>query len=169
MNKIKYAAYGSNLHPIRLSKRTPSATLLGKGIFEGKALRFHKRSKDGSAKCNIIDNDKQQVYVAVYEINENEKLLLDDAEGVGYGYQVCEVKIAGFGECFTYIAEDSYIDDSLKPYTWYKELVIVGCENLELPMTYINSVRSVDADLDFNKQRHEKYMELVTLANSLKW
>ena len=164
MDKIKYAAYGSNLHPIRLSDLVPSAKLLGKGILEGKALRFHKRSKDDSGKCNIIDDDKQQVYVAVYEIDESEKPALGNAEGVGYGYRTEEVKVVGFGKCFTYIAENSHIDDSLKPYTWYKELVLVGCEKLEIPMTYINRIRGVDADEDFEKQRQAKNMELVARA-----
>ena len=166
MDKIKYAAYGSNLHPIRLSDRVPSAKLLGRGILEGRALRFHKRSKDGSGKCNIINFDKQQVYVAVYEIDEPEKPLLDNTEGVGYGYRTEEVKVVGFGRCFTYIAEDSHIDDSFKPYTWYKELVLVGCEKLELPMPYIDRIREVDADVDLEKQRHTKYMELVARAKN---
>lgn len=164
MEKIKYAAYGFNLHPIRLLDRVPSAKLLGKGILEGKALRFHKRSKDGSGKCNIVDDDKQQVYVAVYELNESEKPALDNAEGVGYGYRAEEVKAVGFGKCFTYIAEDSHIDDSLKPYTWYKEMILVGCEKLEIPMSYIDRIRCVDADEDFEKQRQAKNMELVARA-----
>jgi hypothetical protein len=164
MSKIKYAAYGSNLHPIRLSERVPSAKLLGKSIFERKVLRFHKRSKDGSAKCNIVDDDNQHVHVAIYEMDEVEKPLLDKEEGVGYGYRIDEVTVAGFGECFIYIAEDSHIDDSLKPYTWYKELVIIGCKYLELPMPYINSIRDVEANTDFDRQRYEKHMMLITRA-----
>lgn len=164
MSKIKYAAYGSNLHPIRLSSRVPSANLLGKGILEEKTLRFHKRSKDGSGKCNIIDSEKHKVYVAIYEIYESEKPLLDNAEGVGYGYRTEDIKIIGFGKCFTYIAEDSYTDNSLKPYTWYKELVLAGCENLKLPTSYINYIRSVEADLDLDKQRNKKYLEMVVRA-----
>lgn len=166
MDKIKYAAYGFNLHPIRLSDRVPSAKLLGKGILEGKALRFHKRSKDGSGKCNIVDDNKQQVYVAVYKIDESEKPALDNAEGVGYGYRTEEVKVVGFGKCSTYIAEDSHIDDSLKPYTWYKEMILVGCEKLEIPMTYIDQISGVVADVDLDKQRHAKYMELIVRAKN---
>ena len=164
MDKIKYAAYGLNLHPIRLSSRIPSLKLLGKGNLKGKALYFHKRSKDGSGKCNIVDDDKQQVYVAVYDLNASEKPILDNAEGVGYGYRSKEIKIVGFGTCITYIAEDSYIDDSLKPYTWYKELVLAGCEKLELPKAYMDQIRHIDADIDLDKQRNAKYMELVMRA-----
>jgi len=166
MDKFKYAAYGFNLHPIRLSDRVPSAKLLGKGILEGKALRFHKRSKDGSGKCNIVDEEKQQVYVAVYEIDESEKPALDNAEGVGYGYRTEEVKAVGFGKCLTYVAEDSYIDDSLKPYTWYKKMLLEGCEKLEIPKAYIDHIRRVDANEDFDQQRQAKNMELVAWAKN---
>ena len=166
MNKIKYAAYGFNLHPIRLSERIPSAKLLGKAILEGKALRFHKRSKDGSAKCNIVDEKKQRVYVAMYEIDESEKSALDNTEGAGYGYRCEEVKVLGFGKCITYIAEDSHIDDSLKPYTWYKEMLLVGCEKLEIPKAYIEHIRCVDANEDLDQQRQAKNMELVLRAKN---
>ena len=70
---MKYAAYGSNLHPIRLMDRVPSAQFLGKAVIKDKALRFHKRSKDKSAKCNIVTDTNNNVYVAVYEIRESEK------------------------------------------------------------------------------------------------
>ena len=166
MDKILYAAYDSNLHPIRLSSRVPSAKLLGKGILNKKVIRFHKRSKDGSGKCNIVDDDKHQTYVAIYKFDALEKPLLDNIEGVGYGYRTEEVKIVGFGTCFTYIAEESHIDDSLNPYTWYKELVLVGCINLEFPSDYIEQIRNIDADIDLDQRRHSKHMQLVAHANS---
>ena len=166
MEKLNYAAYGSNLHPIRLSSRVPSAKLLGKGLLEGKALRFHKRSKDGSAKCNIVDDDTQQVYVAVYEIDESEKSLLDNAEGVGYGYRTEIVEVDDFGKCFTYIAADSHIDNSLNPYTWYKELVLVGCEYLKLPVNYIEFIQNINAEVDLDEKRHAKYTNMIARARN---
>ncbi len=166
MGNILYAAYGSNLHPIRLSERVPSAKFLGKGILNKKVLRFHKLSKDGSGKCNIVNDDKQNIYLAVYKIDPSEKLLLDNIEGVGYGYRTEEVKVAGFGTCFTYIAQESHIVDSLNPYTWYKELVLVGCINLEFPPDYIERIRDVEADVDIDKQRHSKHMQLVANAKN---
>ena len=166
MEKLNYAAYGSNLHPIRLSGRVPSAKLLGKGVLERKALRFHKRSKDGSAKCNIVVDDTQQVHVAIYEIDASEKQLLDDAEGVGYGYQVQEVEVVDFGKCFTYIAENSHIDNSLNPYTWYKELVLVGCEYLNLPAYYIDFIRNINAEADLDEKRHAKYTNMIARAKN---
>ena len=44
-----YAAYGSNLHPARLSRRAPSAEFVGTALLPGWELRLHKRGQDGSA------------------------------------------------------------------------------------------------------------------------
>ena len=49
--RIISLAYGSNLHPFRLTHRVPSAKLLGVVSVPGKRLAFHKRSDDGSGKC----------------------------------------------------------------------------------------------------------------------
>ena len=166
MDKILYAAYGSNLHPIRLSSRVPSAKLLGKGILNKKVIRFHKSSKDGSGKCNVVNDDKHQTYVAIYSLDASEKPLLDTIEGVGYGYQIEEVNVADFGTCYTYIADQSHIYDSLNPYTWYKELVLVGCINLGFPSDYIERIYNIDADIDSDQQRHSKHMRLVAHAKN---
>ena len=163
---MKYAAYGSNLHPIRLMDRVPSAQFLGKAVIKHKALRFHKRSKDKSAKCNIVTDTNNNVYVAMYEIHESEKPALDNAEGVGYGYRAVTLEVSGYGECFTYVAEQSHIDDSLLPYSWYKELVLVGCEKLNFPEDYIDFVRAIPVTEDPNEKRQAENMELVEQALS---
>lgn len=167
MVKIRYAAYGSNLHPMRFSARIPSAKLLGKALLKNKALRFHKISKDGSGKCNIIDDDKRHIFAAIYELHSDEKPILDSIEGVGQGYRTEEFKLDEFGSCFTYIAQESHIDDSLNPYTWYKELVLVGCMNLKFPSYYVEEIYDVDANVDLDSQRHSVHMELVRRAKNL--
>jgi len=163
---MKYAAYGSNLHKIRLINRVPSAQFLGKAVISNKALRFHKRSKDKSGKCNIVTDINNNVYAAVYEIHESEKPALDNAEGVGYGYRTVTLEVSGYGECFTYVAEQAYIDDSLIPYSWYKELVLAGCEKLNFPDDYIDFIRAVPVTEDSNEKRHAKNMELVEQIRS---
>ena len=163
---MKYAAYGSNLHQTRLINRVPSAQFLGKAVISNKALRFHKRSKDKSGKCNIVIDTNNNVYVAVYEIHESEKPALDNAEGVGYGYRTVTLEVNGYGECFTYVAEQSHIDDSLIPYSWYKELVLAGCEKLNFPDDYIDFIRAVPVTEDSNEKRHAKNMELVEQIRS---
>jgi gamma-glutamylcyclotransferase len=158
-----YAAYGSNLHPARLRERLSSATLLGKATVAGKALRFHKRGHDGSGKCNIIAAGGE-ICVAVYEIAAPQKPKLDEIEGVGYRIETLHV--ADYGECFTYVATNTHIDESLKPFSWYKELVIAGCENLQFPRHYIEQIEAVESWEDPDRKRHAEHMMIVRRATN---
>ncbi len=165
-----YAAYGSNLHPVRLSTRLPGSRLVGVAAIAGKKLRFHKRGQDGSGKCNIIAGD-DRIHVAVYEINAQERDLLDRTEGVGSGYCVETIEAPGFGECFTYVAPPSYTDSKLRPYSWYKELVLVGCKALKFPIDYIAMIINVAAIDDADKDRYAANKQLVENArmSSVAW
>ena len=121
---LNYLAYGSNLHPIRLMERVPSAELVGITEIGGFELAFHKKSNDGSGKCNLfeIDENNRSVFAAVYQIDETEKLALDRAEGKGSGYLDTQVSVNINGNthtCFTYLAQQSHIFDHLNPYHWY--------------------------------------------------
>jgi hypothetical protein len=48
--RIHYFAYGSNLHPLRLQERVPSAALLGWTHLHGWELRFDKRGRTDGQK-----------------------------------------------------------------------------------------------------------------------
>ncbi len=158
-----YAAYGSNLHPLRLSLRLPEARFEGTAAIPGRRLCFHKRSKDHSGKCNIVACSSS-VHVAVYELDEQQKIRLDQIEGVGSGYTVEAIEVPGFGECLTYAATASYIDDELRPYSWYKELVLVGCDALGLPGSYIARIREIASINDPDRARHANNMKIVEQA-----
>ncbi len=155
-----YAAYGSNLHPLRLALRLPESRFEGTAAIPGRRLCFHKRSKDHSGKCNIVACSSN-IHVAVYEMDEQEKARLDQIEGVGSGYTVEAIEVPGFGECFTYVATASYIDDELRPYSWYKELVLVGCDALKLPSNYIAMIREIASIYDPDRARHANNMNIV--------
>lgn len=160
-----YLAYGSNLHPTRTGERVPSATLLGTTVVINRVLQFHKRSVDGSAKCNMTRGDGA-VHAAVYDIPADEKPYLDQAEGLGLGYRTETLEVPGHGECYTYIAIGTQIDESLKPYSWYKQLVIVGCQALQFPQRYIDSVAAVDCIADPDNERHARNMQIVRRART---
>jgi gamma-glutamylcyclotransferase len=155
-----YAAYGSNLHPDRLNERVPSARLCGSSVLDGWGLRFHKRGQDGSSKCDIVPC-LETLFVAVYEINLADKPHLDKAESLGHGYLEKEIDIPDFGTCFLYVAQDSHIDASLKPYGWYKELVLIGCSHHGFPAEYVDMIQRVPHVDDHDTQRHERWMSLV--------
>ena len=160
-----YAAYGSNLHPLRLSLRLPKSRFKGTAAIAGLKLCFHKKSKDQSGKCNIVAGD-DSIHVAVYELGGTEKARLDQIEGTGSGYSVETLDVPGFGECFTYVATASYIDDELHPYSWYKELVLVGCGALGLPRDYVKRIQGIVAIDDPDLTRHANNMKIVEQARA---
>lgn len=124
----QYAAYGSNLHPIRLRRRVPSAAHIGTGFITPWNLRFHKRSsKDGTGKCSIARGGAG-VFLAIFEIDSAEKQKLDGVEGLGYGYNEITISVPDYGDCLTYVADEGATDEALHPVDWYREMVIVGCE-----------------------------------------
>lgn len=164
---VQYAAYGSNLHPLRLRARTPSAQLAGTAYLPGWSLRFHKRSIDASGKCSI-SMGSSGVYVAVYRMSAADKRELDRIEGVGDGYVDARIAVPEFGECATYIAADSRVDETLQPYDWYKELVLLGCEKLGLPPHYARRIESVAATPDPDRdRRRDRWATVRMLRDSL--
>ena len=120
---MKYFAYGSNLLPSRLLARTPGAVLLGTAWLQGYALRWHKRGKDGTGKCNVVQEAGSSVPGAVYEIPEAEMADLDRIEG---GYARVAVHLEGHGEAWTYIALWACVDEAVEPTAEYVALVMEG-------------------------------------------
>ena len=155
-----YAAYGSNLHPLRLERRIASARLLGTAALDGYALHFHKRSVDGSGKCSI-ERGPGGVHVAIYELDESGLQRLDRIEGVGIGYERVTVEVPGFGACSSYTADPAYVDGRLQPYDWYREMVIRGGRYHGFPDAYIERVSAVNALPDPDLQRSEANWEIV--------
>jgi hypothetical protein len=85
MSTILYFAYGSNMLSGRLRYRVPSCRFQTIAHLSEHRLRFHKRSNDGSPKCNAYfsGNPTDGVYGVVCELLLSEKAELDRAEGLG--------------------------------------------------------------------------------------
>jgi hypothetical protein len=95
---------------------------------------------------------------AVYEIPTEEKAALDQAEGLGFGYDEQSLDALAPDEqrlqVQTYIANSTAIDDNLRPYSWYKDFVLKGAEEHGLPLAYIEGqIRSVGAVVDPDQKR----------------
>lgn len=162
---MRYAAYGSNLHPLRLTERTTSAQLIGIGYLPDWSLCFHKRSKDDSGKCSIVAGNGG-VHFAVFELSIDDKLVLDRIEGLGSGYDETSLSIPDFGNCVSYVAEESYLDDCLQPYDWYKELVLAGARFHDFPDHYIRAIDSLQAIFDPNPERRTRNWKTVELVKA---
>jgi len=172
MSLLYYLAYGSNLHPLRLTVRVPSARFLELITIPGYKLRFHKRhQEDHSGKCNmyLTGDDSDAVIGAIYTMRADEKPLLDQFEGPGYRCESMCLEIAGEPrDCFVYIAEDSHIDDNLVPHCWYKNIVLLGAEFHNLPESYLEQIRQVKVATDPDEARHRMHYKLIDQMKSYK-
>lgn len=155
---MHYFAYGSNMSLSRLRKRVPSAKFLGCHRLTKHDLRFHKASKDGSGKCDayFTSDPGDVVYGALFEIDPIEKTALDKAEGLGFGYDQKQVIVisddSSFIEAVTYTA--TIFDDSLKPYSWYINHILVGAQETFLPLNYIKTkIKNIETTEDCNRDR----------------
>ena len=145
-------------------ERVPSADLVGIAKHPNHALTFHKRSNDGSSKCNMFKSEPDLIYGAIYKLNPEHKDELDKFEGKGYGYidnQLTLEHNENQYTCFTYLAQQSYIVSDLKPYHWYKKLVILGAEYLGFPDTYISSINAVESIEDQDAIRGKEKEKLI--------
>ena len=87
--------------------------------------------------------------------------LLDKAEGAGAGYNRTLINVDGFGDCVIYLAAPEHIDDRLLPFSWYKDLVLVGCDRFDFPENYVETIRAVGQKRDLACDRHNRHIELV--------
>ncbi|GHC21260.1 gamma-glutamylcyclotransferase family protein [Aidingimonas halophila] len=156
-------SYGSNMSLIRLRDRVPSARFVAVATLPAHGLRFHKVSKDGSGKCDAEEtgNREDRVIGVVYDIADDERQALDRKEGLGSGYDAKEIEVTtdqGSLTALMYFA--TYVDPALKPYVWYKEHVLIGARENELPSEYIARIEAVEAVDDPDTMRHERELTI---------
>lgn len=144
-------AYGSNMLSDRIRERCPSATALGMAELSGYELRWHKRSRDGSGKCDVVPvgDASKVVYGVLYEITVGNKGALDRAEGLGQGYEERQVEVVCGGHrraASIYYATE--IDPSLKPSSQYKAFVVAGAKEHNLPGAYVERLMATETMQD---------------------
>ncbi len=173
---MKYFAYGEMMFSARLQKVVPEATCLGVAKVMGYKLFFHNRGHDDpSGKCNIIPvkDPNCEVYGVVYEIKQRDRYLLDKDQSLGCGSQDVTLKVfpveSSFDNglfAFTYIAHKENIFEDLVPYHWYKEMVLSGAREHNLPSEYIHHLEQYAVTYDPNVQRanrQKRYLESILL------
>lgn len=159
-----YFSYGSNMSSRRLRARTPSVQRIDTGILTEHRLVFHKSGKDDSAKCDayFTGNSEHFVIGVIYEIHPDEKPALDKAEGLGSGYEIKNVMIAledgSSIEAFTYYA--THIDADLKPFDWYREHVLVGARENDLPEEYVQVIEAIEFVEDKDNDRRTRELSI---------
>lgn len=159
---MQYLAYGSNMCVSRLRGRVPSAAYVGVAALRGYSFRFHKRSNDGSGKADAFEtgNLSDIVWGVIFDIEEKERVLLDRAEGLGAGYVEKTLTVVDKDgeehQVFTYVAEAMSINETLRPYSWYKRLVVEGSRQHGLPDAYVNAIAAMPEATDQNRTRDQR-------------
>ena len=99
---------------------------------------------------------------ALFEINKDEKGILDTAESLGSGYDeklvFVENNSGDIFEALIYCAIK--IDPSSKPYSWYLNHVIIGAKETKVPTEYLAVIESVECieDADINRDAKQRAM-----------
>ncbi|MEH6624805.1 MAG: gamma-glutamylcyclotransferase family protein [Motiliproteus sp.] len=158
---LYYLAYGSNLHPLRLSQRIPGSRLHGTVVLAEYQLCFHKQGQDGSAKCDLISTKNSLSFGALYRIPATDRPILDEIEG---GYQahtgvvsIAEQELA----IYTYLAHVDNINAALEPFDWYLQLVHLGAQYLDFPEQLLQQLTALKQSKDQDRQRADGQQRLL--------
>jgi hypothetical protein len=160
-----YFAYGSNLHPVRLQERVPSARLVGTGVLPGHDVLFGKRGMDGSGKCSVargVGSD-DGVHGALFEMLRHERGVLDAAEGPDYARKHAAFALNGVTvNAFYYEAKVLHVGEFLPPFYWYRELVLAGARFNALPDAYVRGLAAAECMPDPDEVRARRMDALLT-------
>jgi cation transport regulator ChaC len=163
---MKYFAYGSNMYTPRMKKRVPSADNDTVAVLPKHVLRWHKVDDDGSGKCNVFftGNIDDVVYGVVFKIPDADIGLLDHAEGVGTGYErktvILETNVGAI-QADVYKAAPCAIDENIRPYGWYRDLVLAGAREHGFSVEYVEEIENVEVKDDPDSERAARNHEIL--------
>jgi gamma-glutamylcyclotransferase (GGCT)/AIG2-like uncharacterized protein YtfP len=139
-----YAAYGPNLDPARMSERCPHSPLHGTGWLEGWRLTFggEEHGWDG-ALATIVQDPFEQVFVAVYDVSEEDESALDGWESADTGlYRKLRVRVSTMtGEVVAW----TYVLDAFEgglPSASYLGVLADAAEAGDAPSDYVSALRA---------------------------
>jgi len=88
-----YAAYGSNLDPHRMAERAPASPVHGTGWLRGWRLTFAGEEYGwGSAMCTVVEDDRDEVFVMLYDVPAVDEGSLDVWEDLDLGVW-CKLRV----------------------------------------------------------------------------
>jgi gamma-glutamylcyclotransferase len=159
-----YLAYGSNMWPRRIALRLGACEVAAVVSVEGYALRFHKRGRDGSGKCDAFHtgNSADTLHGVVYSLSRVQRDMLDQFEGPGYASRNVTVSTdSGTLTAYAYTAKPEHVDPDLQPFDWYKSIVMAGARAHALPTHYIERIAAVCASPDPDTDRHSHHLAIL--------
>ena len=139
-----YAAYASNMHPERMSKRAPHSPLQGTGWVQGWRLTFggEERGWDG-ALATLVEDKESEVFVVLYDLTDADEVQLDEWEGLDIGLHVkVKLRVAtleGEQVAWAYVL-DAY--EGGHPSAFYLEMLATAAEAAGAPDDYVAGLRA---------------------------
>jgi len=144
----------------RLRARVPSARPVFITQLHRHTLKFHKRSKkDRSAKADAeyTGREADVEWGVIFEIDAAQKQRLDEAEGLGRGYEEKSISLKDCTgqayEASMYFASEIFKDANLRPYSWYLRFIVEGAKQHGLPSDYIALLERVESSEDHDHAR----------------
>jgi gamma-glutamylcyclotransferase (GGCT)/AIG2-like uncharacterized protein YtfP len=139
-----YAAYGSNLDPRRMGARCPHSPLQGTGWLIGWRLTFggEDHGWDG-ALPTIVEDPLEQVFVALYDVTDEDVEHLDTLESADTGlYLKTRVRVSSLiGEQLAWV----YVLDAFEgglPSASYLGILADAAEAADAPEDYVAALRA---------------------------
>ena len=138
-----YAAYGTNLDPALMSERCPHSPLQTNGWLTGWRLTFggEEHGWDG-ALATIVEDPLDQVFVAVYDVADEDVSGLDGWEAADSGlYRKTKVRVSAMGGevlAWTYVL-DAY--EGGLPSASYLGVIADAAEAADAPADYVAALR----------------------------
>lgn len=169
---LLYLAYGSNLHPHRLRERIGQVELAGVVELPGWRLCFDKRGADGSAKANLrpVPGSKHVAWAAVYRVEPEQWPALDRFEGCGGGYETFRFDVnlhQHWRPALAYLTPSHWTTGTMRPFDWYRELILAGATHLHLPKDYIAAIADCPVVVDPDSARRRKRLALAEHCKAL--
>ena len=149
-----YFAYGSNMNWAQMQSRCPSARFVSVARLADHGLAFTRTSRTrGCGVADAVRRDGQDIWGVVYEINADDLVRLDRAEGYkpdratnGYWRRECDVCLQGdefrSRKVQCYFAEPT--ENPPLPNKDYKNLILSGARGWGLPPHYVHSLETIE-------------------------
>ncbi len=139
-----YAAYGSNMDPQRMGERCPHSPLRTTGWLLGWRLTFGGEDLgwDG-ALATVVEDPLEQVFVAVYDVTDEDAGRLDSWESADSGlYRKVRVRVTtllGEQSAWTYVL-DAY--EGGLPSAIYLGIIAEAAQSADAPDDYVAALRA---------------------------
>jgi gamma-glutamylcyclotransferase len=144
---LYYFAYGSNMNWPQMQRRCPSGTFVCVARLANYQFGITRHSRlRGCGTANVFPIDAQEVWGIVYEVSEEDLVILDGFED-GYRRETLPVCALADGKqplnALVYIAEIE--KDVPLPSAAYKRLILDGAKHWNLPASYLSMLEKIQA------------------------